>query len=148
MESGPGLPVLNSLAARTLAKSRITAVTLSPEADRRQLERVAANCPIPCSLVVFGRPPLMTTRVDLPDEYMRKTLADRRDIRVTVRREGGLWVLRPIDPFDLRDLRNERIVVKHLVVDLVGSEDPVRDWQEAPSRRKRLFRFNYDRRLY
>jgi putative protease len=148
MESGPGLPVLNSLAARTLARSRITAVTLSPEADRRQLERVAANCPVPCSLVVFGRPPLMTTRVDLPEDYMHKTLADRRDTRVTARREGGLWVLRPVDPFDLRDVRNERLVVKHLVVDLVGSEDPVRDWHQPPSRRKRLFRFNYERSLY
>ncbi len=148
MESGPGLPVLNSLAARTLAKSRIAAVTLSPEADRRQLERVATNCPAPCSLVVFGRPPLMTTRVELPEDYTCKTLADRRDTRVTARREGELWVLRPVDPFDLRDLRNERLTVKHLVVDLVGSADPVREWEQPPSRRKRPFRFNYDRSLY
>lgn len=148
MESGPGLPVLNSLAARKLVKAGIAAVTLSPEADRRQLERVTANCPAPCSLVVFGRPPLMTTRVELPEDYVNKTLADRRDTRVTVRREGGLWVLRPVDPFDLRDIRNERLTVKHLVVDLVGSEDPTRDWQEAPARRKRPFRFNYERSLY
>jgi len=148
MESGPGLPVLNSLAARTLVKAGIAAVTLSPEADRRQLERVAANCPAPCSLVVFGRPPLMTTRVEMPEDYVNKTLADRRDTRVAARREGNLRVLRPVDPFDLRDLRNEGIVVKHLVVDLVGSKDPAREWQQPPPRRKRPFRFNYERSLY
>ena len=34
LESGPGLPVLNSLAARVLAKHGVESVTLSPEADR------------------------------------------------------------------------------------------------------------------
>jgi len=148
LESGPGLPVLNSLAARVLAKRGIQTVTLSVEADRRQLQRVASNCPVPCSLVVFGRPPLMTTRVELPDDYLRKTLTDRRDTRVTARREQGLWVLRPVAPFDLRADRNERLCVRHLVVDLVGSDDPVRDWQHRPSARKPAFQFNYDRSLY
>jgi len=148
MESGPGLPALNSLAAQTLAKRQIASVTLSPEADRRQLERMAASCPVPCSLIVFGRPSLMSTRVELPEDYLHKTLADRRDTRVTARREQELWVLRPVDPFDLRDIHNERIGVRHLVVDLVGSENPVQDWHQPPSRHKRLFRFNYERSLY
>ena len=61
MESGPGLPVLNSLAARTLADLGVRCVTLSPEADRKQLEELSANCSASCSLVVFGRPALLTT---------------------------------------------------------------------------------------
>jgi len=148
MESGPGLSVLNSLAARTLGKLGMRAVTLSPEADRRKLEDVAASCTLPCSLVVFGRPPLMITRVELPEGYLGKTLTDRRDTHVTVRREGGLWVVRPVYPFDLRDIQNERLHVKHLVVDLVGSQNPQRDWHQRTPRRKQVFRFNYDRKLH
>lgn len=148
VESGPGLSALNSVAARMLGKLGMRSVTLSPEADRRKLEDVAASCPVPCSLVVFGRPPLMITRVELPEDDLGKTLTDRRDTRVTVRQEGGLWVVRPIQPFDLRDVQNERLLVKHLVVDLVGSPNPHRDWQSQTSRRKSVFRFNYDRRLH
>ncbi len=60
MEGGPGLGVLNGLAARVLAEAGMESVTLSIEADRRQWEDLAAQCPAPCSLVVFGRPPLAT----------------------------------------------------------------------------------------
>jgi hypothetical protein len=56
-------------------------------------------------------------------------------------------VLRPAEAFDLRDEKNERIRVKHLVVDLVSSPDPVREWAGSRARRHEPFRFNYDRRL-
>ncbi|MFV2069790.1 MAG: U32 family peptidase [Pirellulales bacterium] len=147
MESGPGLPVLNSLAASTLARAGIRAVTLSVEADRRQFKEVTANCPIPCSLIVFGRPPLMISRVEMDPSSHDNTLVDRRNNQVVVRREHGLCVVRPITPFDLRTIHNERICVKHLVVDLVGSPDPVKDWRRIPGRNKDLFKFNYERGL-
>jgi hypothetical protein len=55
-------------------------------------------------------------------------------------------VLRPAEPFDLRDEHNDRILVRHLVVDLVGAADPVGEWLD--SRRSRdPFRFNYSRTL-
>lgn len=146
MEGGPFLPVLNSLAARVLGNAGLQSVTLSVEADRRQLENVTDRCPTPCSLVVYGRPPLMITRVDLPDDFDGKLMVDRRDTRVIPRRENGLWVLRPEEPFDLRDVRNDRIHVRHLVVDLVGAADPTGEWLD--NRRNRdPFRFNYDRTL-
>ena len=146
MEGGPFLPVLNSLAARVLGNAGLQTVTLSVEADRRQLENVTDRCPTPCSLVVYGRPPLMITRVGLPDDFDGRLLVDRRDTRVIPRRENGLWVLRPEQPFDLRDVRNDRIHVRHLVVDLVGAADPAGEWLD--NRRKRdPFRFNYDRTL-
>ena len=132
MEAGPGLPVLNSLAAQFLAEKGIKCVTLSPEADRRQLEDFSAHCPLPCSLVVFGRPPLITTRVEVPEEFLGQVLTDRSDIKIIPRREHGLYVFRPVEPFDLRGLTNQQIRVQHLVVDLVGSDDPLRDWQNAP----------------
>ncbi|MCR4413847.1 MAG: U32 family peptidase, partial [Thermoguttaceae bacterium] len=145
MESGPGLPVLNTLAARSLGELGIRGVTLSPEADRRQYEDMTAYCSVPCSLVVFGRPPLMTTRVRVPDEHLGKLFADRRGTRLIPRRERGLVVYRPESPFDLRATANDRIHVAHLVVDLVGSPDPVGEWYDRPQRK--AFRFNYDRSL-
>ncbi len=73
MEAGPGLPVLNSLAAQLLAEKGMKCVTLSPEADRRQLEELASHCTVPCSLVVFGRPPLITTRVEVPEKFLARS---------------------------------------------------------------------------
>jgi hypothetical protein len=147
IESGPGLPVLNWLAARTLSRHGIDCVTLSPEADRRQLEEVTAHCPAPCSLVVFGRPPLAITRVELDEAVAGRVLEDRRGLRVVPRREGGVWVFRPEQPFDLRGLENDAIRVCHLVVDLVASPDPVGEWQAAGWDAEQAFRFNYDRTL-
>jgi len=148
IESGPGLPVLNALAARRMHEAGIRSVTLSIEAQRRQLEDLSAVCPAPCSLVVFGRPALLTTRVQLPrTRFLGKVLVDRRGVRLTPRIERGLWVFRPLEPFDLRASANERIRARHLVVDLVGSDDPVGEWFDVPFDNKRTFRFNYDRWL-
>jgi collagenase-like PrtC family protease len=147
IEGGPGLPVLNSLAARTLAECGMRSVTLSIEADRRQLEQVTAACPVACSLVVFGRPALVTTRVRMPEQYVDQVFADRRGIRLSMRAERGLYVFRPIEPFDLRACSNPRIRVAHLVVDLVGSSDPLADWYNAPLPEDEPFEFNYSRTL-
>jgi collagenase-like PrtC family protease len=147
MESGPGLPVLNSLAAGVLREAGMRCVTLSVEADRRQLEELAAHCSAPCSLVVFGRPPLVTTRAALPESSLGRVFEDRRGVRLVAAVEQGLAVFRPVEPFELRDLVNERIRVCHLVVDLVGSDDPPRDWHAAGQDGARPFRFNYDRAL-
>ncbi len=146
MEGGPFLPALNSLAARMLGNAGLQSVTLSVEADRRQLENVTDRCPVPCSLVVYGRPALMITRVALPDDFDGKWLVDRRETQVLARRENGLWVLRPLEPFDLRDERNDRIHVRHLVMDLVGAADPAGEWLES-GRNRAPARFNYDRTL-
>jgi U32 family peptidase len=148
MEGGAGLPVLNSLAAQSLLDVGIECVTLSPEAERSQLESLTARCPAPCSLVVHGRPALMTTRVQLPrEQFAGKTLADRRGIRLIARQERGLWVFRPVEPFDLRSVRNDRIRVAHLVVDLVAAGNPAREWLTAPLPGEKTFRFNYGRTL-
>jgi len=148
MEGGPGLPVLNSLAARVLAQCGLKCVTLSPEADRRQLEDLTAHCPAPCSLVVFARPALVTTRVQLAQhEFGGKVFEDRRGVQMIPRLENGLWVFRPVEPFDLRGCTNERIRVHHLVVDLVGSPDPVGDWYDVPLPKSKRSLFNYDRTL-
>lgn len=147
MEAGPGLAVLNSLAARELASLGMACVTYSPEADRRRLEDLSAACPAPASLVVFGRPPLLTTRVEIDRELEGKPYEDRRGAKIVPRRENGLWVFRPLTPFDLRGEQNDSIRAAHLVVDLVGSEDPTADWFNIPTEDDHPFRFNYDRTL-
>ncbi len=148
MEAGPGLAVLNSLAAQELARLGMRQVMLSLEASRRQWEELTACCPVPCALTVFGRPPLMVSRVALPEDQLRGAiLEDRRGVQLRPRKESGLWVFRPESPFDLRNVENERIRVRHLVVDLVGSPDPLSDWYDVPLPGWERFRFNYDRSL-
>jgi U32 family peptidase len=147
IEAGPGLPVLNSLAARFFGSLGMKCVTLSPEADRRQLEDIAAHASVPCSMVVFGRPPLLSTRVKLPENMLGQVIADRRGANLIPRRERGLTVFRPVEPFDLRDLSNEKIRVAHFVADLVGSPDPLGDWHAIPTEENRPLRFNYERSL-
>ncbi|MCC6126450.1 MAG: U32 family peptidase [Pirellulales bacterium] len=147
MEAGPGMPVLNSLAARLLGGLGLKCVTLSPEADRHRLEDLSAQCGVPCSLVVFGRPPLLSTRVKMPEDMLGKVFSDRRGANLVPRRERGLTVFRPVEPYDLRDLSNEKIRAAHLVVDLVGAQDPVGDWHAIPTAEDRPLRFNYERTL-
>lgn len=148
MEGGPGLGVLNSLAGRALGQLGLANVTVSMEADRRQMEAVTAALPVPCSIVVFGRPALLSSRVELPEQAVAgQIFSDRRRVQIRGRREGGLWVFRPIEPFDLRGLRNERIRAAHYVVDLVGADDPVADFRSQILRGDKPSYFNYDRTL-
>jgi len=147
MEAGPGLGVLNALAARKLAEMGAACVTLSVEADRRQLEEITAACPCLCSVVVFGRPALLVTRARLSEQWLGGVFEDRRGTRIVPRLERGLWTFRPVEPFDLRNCPNERIRAAHLVVDLVGSPSPAEEWQRLPGRCAKTFRFNYERRL-
>lgn len=147
-ETGPGLGVLNPLGAGMLRKLGARSVTVSLEADRRQLEDLCGAAPVGLSLYVFGRPVLATTRAEFPSEFQKRVLADRRGLGMTARHERGLWVFRPENAFDWRRLRNERIRVKNLVVDLVASPDPVGEWLHVLPRGGRgAFYFNYHRTL-
>jgi hypothetical protein len=147
LESGPGLPVLNNLAARVLHDRGAQCVTLSIEADRRQLETLTAESPAPCAVVVFGRPPLCILRDSGDAEPPGDTLVEGTNVRLVSRRQDGLIVVRAADPFDLRGTSHEGIRAKYLVADLVGSPDPIGEWQNCPSAKQRTFRFNYDRTL-
>lgn len=146
-ETGPGLGVLNPLAAAYLRKLGARCVAVSVEADRRQIEDLCANASVGLSLYVMGRPPLAISRAELPEELLGHVFTDRRDLRMIPRRQWGLWVFRPEYPFDWRVLKNQRIHVRHLVVDLVGSPDPVNEWRHLTSHREKRFYFNYNRVL-
>jgi hypothetical protein len=59
-----------------------------------------------------------------------------------------LWVFRPETAFDWRGIQNSAIRARHLVVDLLGADDPAADWEARPGPDLRPCRFNYDRSLY
>jgi len=146
-EAGPALPVLNSLAARALQAWGAAGVTLSVEADRQQLEDICRSCPAPASLIVYGRPALLVTRVAVPAPCLGEVFADRRGIRMLPRQESGLVVFRPQGPFSIRQVANPAIRVAHLVADLVGAADPVSESRALARPERTPFTFNYDRRL-
>jgi putative protease len=146
-ESGPGLAVLNSLAARALQAWGAAGVTLSVEADQQQLEDLCRACPAPASLLVYGRPALMVTRADVPAACLGRVFEDRRKIRMVPRYESGLALYRPLEPFSIRHCRNPDIRVAHLVADLVGVPDPVLEWQALNRPAEAGFSFNYNRTL-
>jgi hypothetical protein len=83
----------------------------------------------------------------MPGNLLGEVLSDRRGANLIPRRERGLTVFRPAEPFDLRDLSNAKIRVAHLVVDLVGSNDPLGDWYAIPTEEDEPLRFNYKRTL-
>lgn len=141
IEGGPSLPVLTTLTARVLRDAGLQCVTLPVEADRRQLERLTNRCPMPCSLVVYGRPPSSLTRAAPSADFGPQPLTGPGEKPAILCRERSLWVRRPAEPFDLRNERNDRIHVRHLVVDLVGAAHPVDEWFARPDRAP--FLFNY-----
>ena len=146
-ESGPGLAVLNSLAARALQSWGAAGVTLSVEADERQLRDLCSACPAPASLLVYGRPALMVTRAELPAACLGQVFEDRRGIRMIPRLESGLAVYRPAEPFSIRHVFQPDIRVAHLVADLVTAAEPVREWQALNRPDGTPFSFNYGREL-
>lgn len=148
VEGGPGLPTLNSVAAGFLCELGCLCVTVSPEADRKQLEDFSASCPVPFQMIVYGTPPLLTTRAGMPDAVLGPVLEDRRGLRIRGRREGGLVVFRSDEPFDLTSTRNNRIRAAHYTADLSMSETPVADWHLLGEPDGKPFRFNYDRTLH
>ena len=151
IEAGPAMGIMNALSAIMLVRHGCETVSIAPELDRKQLERLTAYCPAPSSLTVFGRPALMITRVKLDREQIHeKTLRDRRDVELRVTTEHGLTVLRPVAPFDLRGIKNPSVTAAHLVVDLVGSPSPVEEWLHRPSageKHTHPLQFNYGRTL-
>jgi hypothetical protein len=143
MIAGPGLGILNALAACELARLGVAEVTASIEADAAKLEALLGRTPVPCAVVIFGRPALVVTRAELTPEVVRAELEDRRAVRMRARRAGGLWELRPVRPFDLRGahLPAASFVA---VADLVASPDPIAEWR-APAAEASTF--NLDRAL-
>lgn len=143
MIAGPGMGILNALAARELARLGFEEATVSIEVDAPKLEALLCRAPLPCSVVVFGRPALVVTRAALPAAVADAELEDRRAARMKARRSSELWELRPVRPFELRGVQLPAAVA-HAVADLVASPDPIAEWNEPTAG---AFVFNLDRTL-
>ena len=144
-EAGPGLAVLNPLAAAKLGELGCRSVTASLEADRRQMQDFATHAPVEWSMVIYSHPAVMYTRAAM-DHTMQNgdTLEDARKIRLKIERAGETTRLRTAEPYSLFGLRNDRIYARWLVADLVGDDNPLAIWRNPPKSRNQ---FNYNRSL-
>ncbi len=146
-ETGPGLAILNPLAALFLQQLGAQACAVSTEIDQEKLEDLCAATAVPLVLTVFGRPALMTTRAQLPPDFASgKPFADSRGTALAAYSEGVRTTLRPVTPFDWRRLSNPTVAVFSLVSDFSGSPSPIEDLK-LPPKNITPFRFNYDREL-
>lgn len=143
MIAGPGLGVLNALAARQLQALGMEEVTASLESDALVLEALMSRVSVPCSVVVFARPALMITRVDVPARLAEGEVQDRMGARLRARRGAGVWEWRSSQPFDLRAMSLPPETA-HAVVDLIHSPDALSEWKRGPAQSTR---FNMDRAL-
>ncbi len=143
IEAGPGLMVLNSIAAVFLSEKGCKAVTVSIESDSSQIADICEKCPVPLTLYVYSRPVLMISRAELSDEMYGGIFHDRKKSEMKLSREWKLTVFRPLQPFDLRSARDEKIKVAHVGADLSGSRNPFADWisNSGPAS------FNFSRKL-
>lgn len=139
--AGPGMAVLNSLAADELSRLGAKSVYVSPEIDQGQLEDLCANAQVPLSMTVYGRIALMTTRAVLPELFKEMPFEDARGIGVEPEHHGELTVLRAARPMDWRRTKNNTVLVQNLVMDLHGCSSDIIKSETKP------FLFNYDRRL-
>ncbi|MFA6567361.1 MAG: peptidase U32 family protein [Victivallales bacterium] len=144
IEAGPGLMILNSIAADFLNGNGCRTVSLSIESDCNQIADICGRCSVPLTLYVYSRPVLMVSRAELADELYGGIFHDRRKSEMKLGREWKLTVFRPVQPFDLRSSSDEKIKVAHIGSDLSGSRNPCADWiskaSSSPS-------FNFFRKL-
>ncbi len=144
LHGGPGLAVVNAVAARALHARGCLLVHASAEADDGKLGDLCAAADVPLVLPVFGRPALMLTRAWSKAPPWEMTDA-RESIRIAPRQEGPVVALRPTAPFDWRGLDLPTLRATHLEQDLCASPDPVGEWRSR--RQPGAHRFNLGRDL-
>lgn len=144
-EAGPGLAVLNAVAARHLATLGCRAAMISCEADAGKLAACCADADTPLILPVFGRPALMSTRAW--SKAPGWTMSDARgSITIAPRKEGPVVVLRPAEPYDWRGRAIADVAAAHVEMDLSASPDPVGEWRSRPDPKVHVFNLDRDLR--
>lgn len=144
IEAGPGLAILNSLAADFLRVKGCQSVTLSIESDCNQITDICEKCPVPLTMYVYSRPVLMISRAEFSDEMYGGIFHDRRKSEMRLMREWDLSVFRPVQAYDIRSVGDEKIKVAHIGADLSASRNPSADWLSRPSSASP---FNFFRKL-
>lgn len=144
--AGPGLMVLNSLAAKKMHELGFTANTISIEADRKQIEDLVLQKATPLNMYIFGRPELMVTRVNIEGHTGAKLLEDRRGTKVKLVKRNDITAVVPCTPFSLVGENN--LAASHFIADLVYSSNPVEEYKSIVSEKiSDGTKFNYDRTL-
>ena len=127
-EAGPGLMILNPLAAEFLRLKNFCSATVSMEADKEKIAEVCQASPLPLSIVVYGRPVLMFTRIE-PDPALLEQgtfITDKKGMTFCFAKEKFCYSLRPKEPFDLSREKCTEIGVEHIVADLAGEKEPAK----------------------
>ena len=147
--TGYGLPVLNSLTAKTLSKLGSLSTTYALEADKGKFEGISEHTDSPLNLVVFGRPPLMLTRFEINSNYIGRTFEDRRDLSMIPEVERGVVIFRSTTPFNMSLQKNDEVRAKFLTIDLINAPEPAKEYNSIMSRDQSMdqYLFNYDRKL-
>lgn len=147
-EGGPGIAVLNPLAAQALLNSGFSAVTYSLEAGEKQYTDLSVNCPAEATVVIFSRPVLAYTRAEMPEKLEQHTvLRDARGISVRIDTYGDVTELRSTKAYAISGIDNPAITACWLCADLINSPKPVNEWKNLP-RKKNKETFNFERGLF
>jgi putative protease len=125
-EAGPGLMVLNSFASEALASKGARAVTISLEADFKQMQELSSASSVPLILYVFGRPRLLRSRVHLSDKAL--CLEEKRGTKILMTNDGGFSTFYPEEPFNIAKSEFKNIMAAQIAVDLVFSPNPLKEW--------------------
>lgn len=152
--AGPGLAILNPLAAKFLLGLGAAGAVVSIEADRRQIEDICRSSPLPLTLIIYGRPVLAYTRIPKDSLLAGRggsadgVWTDRRGISLSPEAGGSVTAFRSLAPFDWKCLRNDAVRASHLSLDLSGEPSPLDVWNRfhRPGG-KPGFLFNYNRGL-
>ncbi len=145
--AGPALYCLNHLAAQTLRKLHIEAITTSLEDDKANLE---ALCTTTATVVpIYGTVTLMTSRIPISPT----TISDTSTNHLHISQADGLTLVQAEKPFSLSGHLHEleQMGIKRYLVDLQGcSEDRRKHILRAIRRNEPIdssSTFNYERGL-
>ena len=147
-EGGPGISVLNPLAAQALKEKGFSAITYSLEAGEKQYIDLARHCPVEATLTVFSRPVLAYTRAEIPQKIKHDTvIRDARGISVNINTFNDISELRSTKAYSLSGIDNPEITARWLCADLINSPKPINEWKNLP-KKKNKETFNFERGLF
>lgn len=153
IECGPGLGILNAVAADELARFGARGFYASPECDRAALDHLSRTAGHPLSCVVFARPSLFTSRASSPEFRSGATFTDALRHRLVTSGSGDTLTFYPSSGFALigEKFKSMNVGIDRLVADVTNSPDPEGDLKKLAEMDERVFAgfssFNFERRL-
>ncbi len=145
---GPGIAVLNPLAAQALQNLGFESVSFSLEAGEKQLIDLARSCTAEAMLTVFSRPVLAHTRANFADRLNEDTvLRDARGISLSVHFHKDITELRSTKPFSIGGIDSPEIKARWICADLTNSPNPLKEWKNIHKTKNKEM-FNFEKGLF